>query len=65
MKIASDDHKAKIRPAVRFPQPCTPAEAEGFPPLTCKRFSGYEELNAWKRECRREIARAGGLRWKS
>ncbi|MBN1557260.1 MAG: hypothetical protein JW951_03855 [Lentisphaerae bacterium] len=64
MKIACDDYKAKIRAWVHAPPRFEPAVPESLPHFGCRRFSSYAEMNAWKREYRRAIARAGGVRWK-
>ncbi|HQQ61585.1 MAG TPA: hypothetical protein PKU89_09645, partial [Kiritimatiellia bacterium] len=69
MKAVDDPH-AKIRfwaqesarPGFR-PPPCpTP---EKLPPFRPQRFSSYPEMNAWKRRYLLEIARQGGVKWKS
>lgn len=64
IKIASDDYKAKVRAWVRSPPVFIPAQAQNLPHFSCKRFQTYEEMNAWKREYRKQIARAGGVQWK-
>jgi hypothetical protein len=58
-----DDYQAKYslwasRPVVH-PMP----RFIGVPRFGVRRFGSYEELNAWKRDLLREIARRGGLTW--
>ncbi|HRY48624.1 MAG TPA: hypothetical protein P5186_11290 [Candidatus Paceibacterota bacterium] len=38
---------------------------EGLPKFASKKFSNYDELNAWKRQYLMEIASRGGCRWRS
>jgi len=64
MSWAKDDYKAKYRLWVSHPPLFSPPVPLNLPRFGCKRFSSYEELNAWKRQYRLEIARAGGVQWK-
>ena len=65
-----DDPHAKIRiwaaeatrPGFRPPSCPVPENLPKFPP---QRFSSYAEMNAWKRRYLLEIARQGGVKWKS
>jgi hypothetical protein len=69
MKAVDDPH-AKIRfwaaeaarPGFKLPPCPVPEQLPKFPP---RRFSSYAELNEWKRGYLLEIARQGGVRWKS
>jgi hypothetical protein len=59
----ADDYTAKYalwasRPEVRRLPGFT-----GVPRFGVRRFGSYEEMNAWKRDLLREIARGGGLTW--
>ena len=59
-----DIREQKIRlglkhpPEMKFPVPLN------LPKFSKKSFRNYEEMNAWKREYLKEIARQGGIRWK-
>ena len=59
----SDDYHAKLRlwaaEARVYPLP----KMTGLPRFRSRKFSSYEEMNAWKRELIMEIARQGGVRW--
>ena len=69
MKAVDDPH-AKIRfwaaeaarPGFRPPSCPVPENLPKFPP---QRFSSYAEMNLWKRRYLLEIARQGGVKWKS
>lgn len=63
MSSAKDDYKAKYRLWIRNPPVFSPPVPLNLPHFGCKRFSSYEEFNAWKRQYRFEIARAGGVQW--
>jgi len=48
----------KNPPVMDFPVPTN------LPKFSKKSFSSYEEMNAWKQEYLKEIAAAGGIKWK-
>ncbi len=64
--MKADDYQAKIRlwAASAAPRP-TPPVPVGLPFFGTRRFSSHAELNAWKRRYLLEIARQGGVKWKS
>jgi hypothetical protein len=59
-----DERKVKIElwlknpPRINLPQPLN------LPRFSKKSFRSYEEMNQWKREYLKEIARQGGIQWK-
>ncbi len=65
MNRVKDDFKAKYSLWIKNPSAFTLPTAYDFPPFGHKRFSNYEEMNAWKRQYRAEIARTGGVKWKN
>ena len=62
MKI-TDDYHAKVKLWAASPTVIEWVAPEGLPHFGHRRFDSLEEMNAWKREYRLEIARSGGLRW--
>ncbi len=66
MKImtSSDPYQEKIKFWARNPKVVPLPEFTNLPKFGVKRFSSYEEMNQWKDEYLKEIARAGGLKWK-
>ena len=46
--------ESKVHPLPRF---------TGMPKFRSRKFSSYEEFNAWKRDLLDEIARQGGVKW--
>lgn len=57
MKI-TDDYKAKIRLWARNPQVIPAPPPVKIPGFKSRRFSSYAEMNAWKEQVLRELARA-------
>ena len=61
----SDDYGAKFviwaRESKVYPMP----KMVGLPRFGAKKFSSYEQMNAWKKEMLDQIAANGGVRWKS
>ncbi len=64
MQSLKDDYGAKFRLWIADPPSFKPPDPQGLPAFGWKRFDSYAELNAWKRDYRRAIARAGGVQWK-
>ena len=58
-----DDYAAKIILWVKNPVIMPLPKIVNLPYFGHKRFSSYDELNAWKREYRGEIAKNGGAKW--
>ena len=58
-----DDYSAKYALWASHPEVCRLPGFTGVPRFGVRRFDSYDELNAWKRELKREIARRGGLTW--
>lgn len=48
----------KNPPEMKFPKPLN------LPKFSKKSFRSYEEMNRWKEEYLKEIARNGGIKWK-
>jgi len=63
MKI-SDDYKAKLRLWAHNPRVSGVGSIADLPHFTCVRFSSYQEMNEWKKEYIRSLARSGGCQWK-
>lgn len=59
----TDDEQAKIRLWARSPAVVACPKPVGLPAFKSRKFSSYEEFNAWKASYRREIARQGGVTW--
>jgi hypothetical protein len=59
----TDDYRAKYALWAARPEVCRLPRFTGVPPFGVRRFDSYDELNAWKRELKLEIARRGGLTW--
>ena len=59
-----DIREQKIRlwlknpPEMKFPEPLN------LPKFTKHAFSIYQEMNAWKQEYLKQIAKQGGIKWK-
>lgn len=64
MNRVKDDYRAKYRMWINDPPAFSPPVPMNLPHFGCKRFRNYAEMNAWKRQYRLEIARAGGVQWK-
>ena len=64
VKKVSDDYKAKLRLWIQRPRVGRVGCVPELPRFGCVRFSSYEEMNAWKREYLRTLARLGGCKWK-
>jgi hypothetical protein len=64
MKV-TDNYRAKIKLWVSTPAIVDWEQPEGLPVFGHKRFDSLDEMNAWKREYLLEIARSGGVKWKS
>lgn len=58
-----DDYKAKIKLWVERPEVIPMPKPLNLPRFGHKRFNSYDELNAWKKAYREEIAQRGGLTW--
>jgi len=63
MKI-TDDYKAKLRLWARNPRVSGAGSIPDLPRFACIRFSSYREMNEWKKEYIRSLARSGGCQWK-
>jgi hypothetical protein len=61
---SKDDYKAKIKLYARNPLVIDFGITPVLPRFGHVRFSSYEELNTWKKEYLRSIARQGGCPWK-
>lgn len=61
--MLKDDYNAKLKLWVKHPVLMPLLKASNLPHFGHKRFDSYEELNAWKKEYRAEIARNGGVKW--
>jgi hypothetical protein len=59
----ADDYQAKYSLWAANPEVRALPSFTGVPRFGVRRFRSYEEMNAWKRELLREIARRGGLTW--
>jgi hypothetical protein len=59
----TDDYRAKIRLWAANPQVVPMPKMVGFPRFGSRKFNSYAQMNAWKRELIREVARQGGIRW--
>ena len=59
----TDDYQAKYRIWAAEGKVCPLPRCVGWPDFRSKKFSSYEEMNAWKRELLLEVARKGGVRW--
>ncbi len=64
VKKVSDDYKAKLMLWVQNPRVGRVESVPELPRFGCVRFSSYEEMNAWKKEYLRMLARQGGCKWK-
>ena len=59
-----DIREQKIRlwlknpPEMKFPEPLN------LPKFTKQSFRNYQEMNAWKQEYLKQIAKQGGIKWK-
>lgn len=58
-----DDYRAKYAIWASRPKVQRMPEFVGVPKFGARRFDTYDEMNDWKRELLREIARRGGLTW--
>jgi len=63
-KKVIDDYKAKTRLYARNPHAVHIGITPELPRFGHVRFSSYKELNAWKKEFLRSLARRGGCTWK-
>ena len=59
----TDDYQAKYRIWAKEGRVHPLPRCVGWPEFHSKKFSSYEEMNAWKRELLLEVARKGGVRW--
>jgi hypothetical protein len=59
----TDRYDAKIELWARHPRVYPQPKMKGLPHFGHRKFSSWEEFNAWKREFLREIARRGGVTW--
>ena len=62
MKV-TDDYDAKLTLWARTPKVVPLPKVSGVPRFGVKRFSSYQELNAWKERLLLEAAEQGGLTW--
>ena len=62
MKI-TDDYSAKLKIWAASPQITPTPRAVGLPRFGSRKFSSYEEMNAWKRELLSQLAAKGGCQW--
>ena len=60
---SSDDYKAKLKMWAENPVVVGMPTIANFPEFGHVSFRNYEEMNAWKAEMRRELARQGGAKW--
>jgi hypothetical protein len=60
----SDNYHAKYEIWAKSPAVWPLPNIEALPRFGSRKFSSYEEMNAWKKEYLCEIARSGGVRWK-
>jgi hypothetical protein len=58
----TDDYRAKVKVWAANPQVVPMPKMVGVPRIGSRKFNSYAEMNAWKRERIREIARQGGVR---
>lgn len=59
-----DDYKVKARFYARNPRVVHIGITPELPRFGHVRFSSYNEMNAWKKEYLRSLARRGGCTWK-
>ena len=64
MKV-SDNYQAKYRLWAEQPEVRPLPKPVGIPRFHSRKFSSYEEMNAWKRELLKQIAAGGGCQWTS
>lgn len=62
MKI-TDDYSGKFELWAKSGKVCRFPRIVNVPPFGHRRFSSYEELNAWKKSLRDDLARKGGAQW--
>ena len=65
MTKVNDDYQAKLRFWAANPKVAALPQPLNVPRFGSRKFSSYTEMNAWKAELAQQIARQGGLRWKS
>jgi hypothetical protein len=58
-----DRHDAKIEMWARYPRVCRQPKMVGVPRFGHRKFSSWEDFNAWKRELLVQIATQGGVQW--
>ena len=63
MKI-TDDYRAKLRLWARHPRVSSAGSVPDLPYFGCVRFNSYHDMNEWKKEYIRALARRGGYKWK-
>lgn len=63
MKI-TDDYKAKLRLWTRNPRVSFARSVPDLPYFGCVRFNSYRDMNEWKKEYIRALARRGWGKWK-
>jgi len=59
----SDNYSAKYEIWARQSKVSRLPAVSGIPRFESKKFSSYEELNAWKRSLLAQIAARGGVKW--
>ena len=59
----TDNYDAKFEIWAREKRVVPLPQISNIPRFGAKKFSSYEEMNAWKDELLAEIAKAGGAKW--
>jgi hypothetical protein len=65
MTKTNDDYQAKLKLWAADPKVVALPQPINVPRFGSRKFSSYAEMNAWKAESAQQMARQGGLRWKS
>jgi len=60
-----DDEMAKLRFWAEHPQVMAMPRIINLPRFAKQSFRSHQEMNEWKRALLRELARAGGAKWKT
>jgi hypothetical protein len=60
---STDDYKAKLEIWARNGQVVRMPRIANLPQFGHKRFNSYDELNAWKKSIRDQLAEKGGAQW--
>jgi len=59
----TDDYNAKLKIWAQEARVVAMPSPKGIPTFTCQRFSSGAEMNAWKKELLKKIAKQGGVQW--